>query len=143
MFVGIVSLGSTPNILTLMKLMCNHIKQTNSFGCPPASRLRFSMRATTKANPKSMNYSLYNKRHRLTYLSRRIHFFPIYDLFFFLPSVLLHGSVSALRQLRFRKRLIEGSVYSLSGFDVTRSNPKFWLTDVPVSIRFFHLLNLL
>ncbi|KAF3497993.1 hypothetical protein DY000_02054938 [Brassica cretica] len=46
-------------------------------------------------------------------------------------TFLLHGSVSALRQLRFRKRLIEGSVYSLSGFDVTRSNPKFRLTDVP------------
>ncbi|CAN7081938.1 unnamed protein product [Brassica oleracea var. botrytis] len=32
--------------------------------------------------------------------------------------------------------LTEGSVYTLSGFDVTRSNPKLKLTDGPVSIRF-------
>ncbi|CAF2110346.1 unnamed protein product, partial [Brassica napus] len=36
----------------------------------------------------------------------------------------------------FRERLTEGSVYTLSRFDVTRSNPKFKLTDGPVSIRF-------
>ncbi|KAF3586779.1 hypothetical protein F2Q69_00031230 [Brassica cretica] len=35
-----------------------------------------------------------------------------------------------------RERLTEGSVYTLSGFDITRSNPKFNLTDGPVSIRF-------
>ncbi|KAG2321992.1 hypothetical protein Bca52824_015205, partial [Brassica carinata] len=39
-------------------------------------------------------------------------------------------------QRQFRERLTEGSVYTLSGFDVTRSNPKFRLTDGPVSIRF-------
>lgn len=38
-------------------------------------------------------------------------------------STLIQGSVSAIRQLKFRKRLTEGSVYMLSGFDVARSNP--------------------
>ncbi|KAG5411423.1 hypothetical protein IGI04_007742 [Brassica rapa subsp. trilocularis] len=51
-------------------------------------------------------------------------------------STLVHGSVSALRQLRFRQRLTEGSVYNLSGFDVARNSPKFRLSDGPVSIRF-------
>ncbi|KAG5386457.1 hypothetical protein IGI04_037927 [Brassica rapa subsp. trilocularis] len=36
----------------------------------------------------------------------------------------------------FRRRLSEGSVYSLSGFEVTRSNNIFPLSDSPVSIRF-------
>ncbi|CAN6986440.1 unnamed protein product, partial [Brassica oleracea var. botrytis] len=45
-------------------------------------------------------------------------------------------SVPAAIQLTFRDRLSEGSVYTLSGFDVTRSNPKFRLSDGPVSIRF-------
>ncbi|CAN7026073.1 unnamed protein product, partial [Brassica oleracea var. botrytis] len=56
--------------------------------------------------------------------------------FCFPQSRLVHGSVSTLGHLRFRKRLTEGSVYSLSGFDVTRRNTKFWLSDSPVSIRF-------
>ncbi|CAF2071701.1 unnamed protein product [Brassica napus] len=51
-------------------------------------------------------------------------------------STLIQGSVSATIQLTFRGRLTEGSVYTLSGFNVTRSNPKFRLSDGPVSIRF-------
>ncbi|XP_033134205.1 uncharacterized protein LOC103839160 [Brassica rapa] len=51
-------------------------------------------------------------------------------------STLVHGSVSALRQLRFRQRLTEGSVYNLSGFDVAWNSPKFRLSDGPVSICF-------
>ncbi|CAN6901966.1 unnamed protein product [Brassica oleracea] len=51
-------------------------------------------------------------------------------------STLIQGSVPAAIQLTFRGRLSEGSVYTLSGFDVTRSNPKFRLSDGPVSIRF-------
>nr|VDC66376.1 unnamed protein product [Brassica rapa] len=51
-------------------------------------------------------------------------------------STLVQGSVPASLQLMFRGRLTEGSVYTLSGFDVTRSNPKFRLSDGPVSIRF-------
>ncbi|XP_048592126.1 uncharacterized protein LOC111215874 isoform X2 [Brassica napus] len=39
-------------------------------------------------------------------------------------STLVQGSVPASLQLTFRGRLTEGSVYTLSGFDVTRSNPK-------------------
>ncbi|CAN6818438.1 unnamed protein product [Brassica oleracea] len=42
----------------------------------------------------------------------------------------------ANRQLRFRERLNEGSLYTLSGFDVTRSSPNFRLSDAPFSIRF-------
>ncbi|KAG2292500.1 hypothetical protein Bca52824_039169 [Brassica carinata] len=30
---------------------------------------------------------------------------------------------------RFKNRLSEGSVYTLSGFDVTRSSPKYRLSD--------------
>ncbi|KAG2255575.1 hypothetical protein Bca52824_074869 [Brassica carinata] len=51
-------------------------------------------------------------------------------------STVVHGSVSALLQLRFRPRMTEGSVYTLSGFDVTRSSPKYRLSDAPVAIRF-------
>ncbi|KAL0688411.1 hypothetical protein Bca4012_088088 [Brassica carinata] len=51
-------------------------------------------------------------------------------------STLIQGSVPETIQLTFRGRLTEGSVYTLSGFNVTRSNPKFRLSDGPVSIRF-------
>ncbi|KAL0797217.1 hypothetical protein Bca101_068594 [Brassica carinata] len=51
-------------------------------------------------------------------------------------DTLVQGCLPAGFQSQFRERLIEGSVYTLSGFDVTRSNPKFRLTDGPVSIRF-------
>ncbi|CAF2154317.1 unnamed protein product [Brassica napus] len=51
-------------------------------------------------------------------------------------STVVHGTVSALLQLRFRQRMTEGSVYTLSGFDVTRSSPKYRLSDAPVAIRF-------
>ncbi|WZZ42742.1 hypothetical protein YC2023_039001 [Brassica napus] len=51
-------------------------------------------------------------------------------------STLIQGSIGSIRQLRFRNRLSEGSVYALSGFDVSRSNPNFRLSDEPLSIRF-------
>ncbi|KAG2305033.1 hypothetical protein Bca52824_033684 [Brassica carinata] len=51
-------------------------------------------------------------------------------------STLVQGSVPASFQLMFRGRLTEGSVYNLSGFDVTRSSPKFKLSDGPISIHF-------
>ncbi|XP_013638919.1 PREDICTED: uncharacterized protein LOC106344083 isoform X1 [Brassica oleracea var. oleracea] len=51
-------------------------------------------------------------------------------------DTLVQGGVPAVHQRKFRERLTEGSVYTLSRFDVTRSNPKFKLTDGPVSIRF-------
>lgn len=51
-------------------------------------------------------------------------------------STLVQGSVPAALQLKFRGRLSEGSIYTLSGFDVTRRNPRFKLSDGPVSIRF-------
>lgn len=51
-------------------------------------------------------------------------------------ATMVHGTVTALRQLKFREQMSEGSVYTLSGFDVTRSNPKFRLSDAPVAILF-------
>ncbi|KAG2295345.1 hypothetical protein Bca52824_042014 [Brassica carinata] len=51
-------------------------------------------------------------------------------------STLTQGSVGANRHLRFRDRLTKGSLYTLTGFDVTRSNTNFRLTDAPFSIRF-------
>ncbi|KAF2586240.1 hypothetical protein F2Q70_00036757 [Brassica cretica] len=42
-------------------------------------------------------------------------------------STLIQGSIGSIRQLRFRNRLSEGSVYALSGFDVSRSNSNFRL----------------
>ncbi|KAH0908103.1 LOW QUALITY PROTEIN: hypothetical protein HID58_031424, partial [Brassica napus] len=51
-------------------------------------------------------------------------------------STLIHGSINSSRVDTFRRRLSEGSVYSLSGFDVARANPKYRLSDSPVSIRF-------
>ena len=47
------------------------------------------------------------------------------------------SNTAEVRLLRFwearkvRNRLTEGSVYSLSGFDVTRRNPNFRLSDAP------------
>nr|VDD33264.1 unnamed protein product [Brassica oleracea] len=51
-------------------------------------------------------------------------------------STLIHGSINSSCVDTFRRRLSEGSVYSLSGFDVARANPKFRLSDSQVSIRF-------
>lgn len=51
-------------------------------------------------------------------------------------ATMIQGCLPAALQLTFRGRLTEGSLYTLSGFDVTRSNPKFRLTDGPVAIRF-------
>ncbi|CAN6865575.1 unnamed protein product [Brassica oleracea] len=51
-------------------------------------------------------------------------------------STLIHGSINSSRIDTFRRRLSEGSVYFLSGFDIARSNPKFRLSDSLVSIRF-------
>ncbi|CAH8334433.1 unnamed protein product [Eruca vesicaria subsp. sativa] len=45
------------------------------------------------------------------------------------------GSVNTNRQFMFRQHLSEGSVYRLSGFDVTRNNLNFRM-DAPFSIRF-------
>ncbi|XP_056862113.1 uncharacterized protein LOC108833580 isoform X1 [Raphanus sativus] len=59
------------------------------------------------------------------------------SLFFMRRS--LHSSTGSSTRAAsdtFQKRLSEGSVYSLNGFDVGRSNPKFRLSDTPVSIRF-------
>ena len=52
-----------------------------------------------------------------------------------LQSTLIHRSINSSRVDTFRRRLSEGSIYSLSGFNVARSNPKFRLSDSPVSIR--------
>ena len=49
---------------------------------------------------------------------------------------LTQGTVSANRHLRFRERLSEGSLYTLTGFDVVRSNTNFRLSDASFSIRF-------
>ncbi|KAF3592353.1 hypothetical protein DY000_02025982 [Brassica cretica] len=42
---------------------------------------------------------------------------------------LTQGTVSANHQLRFRERLSEGSLYTLTGFDVVRSNTNFRFSD--------------
>lgn len=51
-------------------------------------------------------------------------------------STMVQGSIPALRQLQFKNRLVEGSIYTLTGFDVVRSNPKFRFSDSTFSIRF-------
>ncbi|CAH8367729.1 unnamed protein product [Eruca vesicaria subsp. sativa] len=51
-------------------------------------------------------------------------------------SMLVQGSVPASLQQTFRSRLSEGSLYRMSGFDVTRSSTKYRLSDGPVAIRF-------
>lgn len=48
----------------------------------------------------------------------------------------MQGSIGPKSHLRFRGRLSAGSVYTLSGFDVSRSNPNFRLSEAPVSIKF-------
>ncbi|XP_013644132.1 probable replication factor A 73 kDa subunit [Brassica napus] len=51
-------------------------------------------------------------------------------------STMVQGSIPALRQLQFKNRLAEGSIYTLTGFDVVRSNPMFRLSDSTFSIHF-------
>ncbi|KAF3583643.1 hypothetical protein F2Q69_00031960 [Brassica cretica] len=51
-------------------------------------------------------------------------------------STLIHGTVNATRSQTYRQDFNEGFIYSLSGFDVTRSNNNFRLSDALVSIRF-------
>ncbi|CAH8383039.1 unnamed protein product [Eruca vesicaria subsp. sativa] len=51
-------------------------------------------------------------------------------------STVIQGSVNVNRQFMFMQRLSERSVYKLTGFDVTRSNPNFRMLDSPFSIRF-------
>ncbi|KAG2294803.1 hypothetical protein Bca52824_041472 [Brassica carinata] len=46
-------------------------------------------------------------------------------------STLIQETIHASRLNTFKRRLSEGSVYSLSGFELTRSNNNF-----PLSIRF-------
>lgn len=60
------------------------------------------------------------------------YFYPLW----YQQDTLVQGCIPAVHQRQFRERLSEGSVYTLSGFDVTRSSPKFKLTDGPISIRF-------
>ncbi|CAH8362961.1 unnamed protein product [Eruca vesicaria subsp. sativa] len=49
-------------------------------------------------------------------------------------STLMQASIAAAREVRFRQSLTEGSVYSLAGFDVTRSNPKYRLSDAATDV---------
>ncbi|CAH8327168.1 unnamed protein product [Eruca vesicaria subsp. sativa] len=49
---------------------------------------------------------------------------------------MMQATIAAARQRRFREFLKEGSVYSLSGFDVARSNTKYRVSDAAFSIRF-------
>ncbi|CAH8357910.1 unnamed protein product [Eruca vesicaria subsp. sativa] len=51
-------------------------------------------------------------------------------------SNLMQASIAAAQHVRFRQSLTEGSFYSLAGFDITRSNPKYWLSDAALSVRF-------
>lgn len=51
-------------------------------------------------------------------------------------STLIQRTMSATRRHTYRPYLSEGSIYSLSGFDVTRSNSNFRLSDASVSIQF-------
>ncbi|CAH8380517.1 unnamed protein product [Eruca vesicaria subsp. sativa] len=52
------------------------------------------------------------------------------------PATLMQASIAADRQMRFQQSLKEGSLYSLTEFDVMRSNPKYRLSDATLSIRF-------
>ncbi|KAL0678784.1 hypothetical protein Bca4012_006765 [Brassica carinata] len=58
------------------------------------------------------------------------------DMLFVDENELSVRTVSANRQLRFRERLSEGSLYTLTEFDVVRSNTNFRLSDASFSIRF-------
>ncbi|KAF3502070.1 hypothetical protein F2Q69_00040591 [Brassica cretica] len=69
-------------------------------------------------------------------INKRGHLMSVEMLLVDEHSTHIQGSVPVAIQLTFRGRLTEGSVYTLSGFDDTRSNPKFRLSDGPVSIRF-------
>ncbi|KAG2298749.1 hypothetical protein Bca4012_010244 [Brassica carinata] len=51
-------------------------------------------------------------------------------------STLIQGTMNTKRIPTYRPYLNEGSIYTLSGFDVTRSNNNYRLSDAPVSVRF-------
>ncbi|ESQ50127.1 hypothetical protein EUTSA_v10002234mg [Eutrema salsugineum] len=51
-------------------------------------------------------------------------------------ATLIQGSISVHRLNTFKHLMHEGGIYAISGFDVTRSNPQFKLSDSNISIRF-------
>ena len=73
----------------------------------------------------------------LALLTVRLIWWTDVSLLWYQQDTLVQGCVSAVHQRKFRERLAEGSVYILSRFDVTRSKPKFKLSDGPVSILFY------
>lgn len=59
------------------------------------------------------------------------------DMFFLdEQSTLIQETMNATRIHTYRPYINEGSIYSLSGFDVTRSNNNYRLSDAPVSVGF-------
>ena len=72
---------------------------------------------------------------RLALLTVKLIWLTDVSLLWYQQDTLVQGCVSAVHQRKFRERLAKRSVYTLSEFDVTRSNPKFKLSDGPVSIR--------
>ncbi|ESQ33198.1 hypothetical protein EUTSA_v10005644mg [Eutrema salsugineum] len=51
-------------------------------------------------------------------------------------STLMQGSIHVHHLPVFQSLLVEGSLYAISGFEVTRSSTRFKLTDFHMSIRF-------
>ncbi|KAL0791889.1 hypothetical protein Bca101_008135 [Brassica carinata] len=51
-------------------------------------------------------------------------------------STLIHGTINSHRLKKYGDQFSEGSLYSMSGFDVTRSPNNFKISDFPLVIRF-------
>lgn len=60
----------------------------------------------------------------------------ILTFFFSMQSTVMQGSINVLNLPTFEKKLRDGVIYMISGFDVSRSNSRFKLTDFQFSIRF-------
>ena len=72
----------------------------------------------------------------VSYVFHRLRCVNVWFILDSLQSTLSHGIINSSRVDTFRRQFSEGSLYSLSGFDVGRSNPKSRLSDSLVSIRF-------
>ncbi|KAH0884567.1 hypothetical protein HID58_060663 [Brassica napus] len=51
-------------------------------------------------------------------------------------STLIHGTINSHRLKKYGDQFSEGSLHSMSGFDVTRSPNNFKISDFPLAIRF-------
>ncbi|KAH0873957.1 hypothetical protein HID58_071319, partial [Brassica napus] len=132
--VEVLILLSDSSIFTASDLLYSHI----SFDIMENQQLHFfDLNATRKwfipdsfVTGEARNHKLYLRLHEKAY-KVIIVFFAVYGA--------SKGPISVHELNTFRHLPKEGAVYELSGFDVSRSNPNYRLSDSPFSVQFTDL----